>query len=73
MGSFRSGCSSYGAHDLADGHLATRLETLFPGVDTEDFRGTLTGTVQGSTVAMSVIRLDSSSGRATSMPVKRIY
>ena len=58
---------------LADGHLATRLETLFPEAFTEDFRGTLTGTVQGSTAAMSVIRLDSSSGRATSMPVKQIY
>ena len=57
----------------ANGHLAARLETLFPEAATEDFRGTLTGTVHGSTAAISVIRLDSSSGRATSMPVKPIH
>ena len=57
----------------ADGHVATRLETLFPEAVTEDFRGTLTGTVQGSTAAVSVILLDSRSGRATAMPVKQVY
>ena len=62
----------------ANGHLATRLETLFPGGVPEDFRGTLTGTVQAgtaqeSTVVVAVIRLDSNSGTVISMPVKEVY
>ena len=53
----------------AHGHLARFINELFPGVDTADFKGTLTVTAAGGTIAATAIELGSQPGQFTTLPV----
>ena len=55
----------------ANGHLAQRIEELFPRADLEDFQGTLT--VEGGTVAAMVLQLGNARGAAVVLPVTPMY
>ena len=53
----------------ASGHLAKFLQELFPGVDTNDFQGTLVVQVTGGKVAATALELGPQAGQFTTLPV----
>jgi hypothetical protein len=56
----------------ANGRVSRMLEQLFPGVDTSDFRGTLTVKAVGGKIVGTVLELGSRPGQITALPVAEL-
>jgi hypothetical protein len=53
----------------ANGQLVRTIDTLFPGANTANFRGTLTVRAQGGAIAARVLDLDGDPAAIASMPI----
>ena len=57
----------------ANGRIGILIEELFPGADTDDFRGTLTAEVSSGVVAAVILQLSNDPAETLVLPVTPIY